>query len=64
MTAVSGGLYNISTAFIMGFGVVLLGFSILSSDAHQTTLAPTEKAIALLTLIVREMDITPAVNLA
>ena len=64
MTAVSGGLYDIPTAFIMGFGVVLLGFSIASSDARQTTLAPTARAIALLTRIVREMDITPAVNLA
>ena len=49
----------------MGFGIVLLlGLSIASSDARQTTLAPTEKAIALLIRIVREMDITPAVNLA
>ena len=46
--------------------VLLLGFSILSSDARQTTLAPMERAIVLQTRIVRDTntDTTPVVNLA
>ena len=43
---------------------LLLGFKIASPDAHQTTLAPTERATAHLTRIVRETDTTPAVSLA
>ena len=58
MTAVSGGL------FISIPNGCLISLRPASSDARQSTLAPTERAIALQTLIVKEMDITPAVNLA
>ena len=44
--------------------ILLLDFQITPSDARQTILAPTERAIALQIPIVREMDITPAANLA
>ena len=62
MTAVSGGLFKIYPELFWWFLALFLGFSIASSDAHQTTLAPMERDIVFTTQIARETDTTPAVN--